>query len=389
MKILLVDVSGGNSSFNLYSTYLTKAGIKNVLVIDKKRKNLNKDISWQKQEQDNSKGFSFPFYKSFNFSSINNFKKFIQFSKKFDLIVCTGISPIWMRFTKKPFVFYATGYELDDIANYHPCLKLANSKLKHLEFYIARYLIRTSLKKSIAGVVAPYQVDTATKLGIKNLKFLPHFIDANFFKELATRKKEKDKAKKKLECDLIFFHPSGHEWTNKNFRRYKGNDKLIKAIADYLKSTKKKVKLIMVERGNDVTESKKLIKRLGIEKNVIWLGNINNSSKIKYYYNIADVVLDQFGAGILARVAIEALACGCPVVSNIENKKNNFFYSEYPPILKVNNKERIVKMLHKLEKEDYKNKIAKISRRWIVRNCHWPNSIKKHILFYENLINKY
>lgn len=386
MKLLLVDVSGGNSGFNLYSDYLTKAGIENVLVIDKKRKNLNEDISWQKKENDNSKGFSFPFYKSFNFSSICDFKRFIQFSKKFDLIVCTGISPIWMTFTKKPFIFYATGYELDDIANYNFCLKPTNSKLMHFKFYIAKYLIRSSLKKSIAGVVAPYQLNLSTDLGIKDIKFLPHLIDADLFKELETREKEKNKVKKKFGCDLIFFHPSGHEWTNKYFRRYKGNDKLIRAIANYSKSTKKKIKLIMIERGNDIIESKKLIKKLGIEGNVIWLKNINNSSKMRYYYNISDVVFDQFGIGILARVAIEALSCGCPVISHIEDKKNNFFYSEYPPIMNVNNEKEIVKILHKLEEENYKNKIAKDSRKWIIKNCHWPNSIKEHISFYKSII---
>jgi len=399
MRILFVDISGGNTTFNIFPFYFNKLGVKSSFVMDTYRKEAKRDETWQKKNQENLLTFKFPFYKSKNTDSFSNFKKFLRFTKKFDLIVCTGLSPIWIRFTKIPFIFIATGYELDDIANYNnslkyaisnfnPSLKIANSRIMQFKLYLAKYLLRSAIKKSVAGAVAPYQVKNATKLGLKRLRFLPHIIDANLFKPMKKREEERRKIKSKLNCDTILFTPTVQTWKEKNFGRYKGNDILIEAFSDYIKSTKKRIKLIMIEKGDNIIESKELIKKLRIKENIIWIKNIEDVSKMIYYYNICDVALGQFGEGTLARIAIEAMSCGCPVISNIENENTKFFYVERPPVLKANNKEEIVQSLLKLENKNYHKRISKDSRKWIIKNCHWENSIKKHIKFYESVINK-
>ncbi len=51
----------------------------------------------------------------------------------------------------------------------------------------------------------------------------------------------------------------------------KGNDKLIKGFAKYIKKSKRKSLLALVEYGSDILETKDLVKELGIEDHVLWL----------------------------------------------------------------------------------------------------------------------
>jgi glycosyltransferase involved in cell wall biosynthesis len=96
----------------------------------------------------------------------------------------------------------------------------------------------------------------------------------------------------------------------------KGTDKFLRALAsvDYPKSIK------AIRLGKDLDQAQKLSKELGIE--VEFIDKVPHANMAHLYWE-SDLVLGSFGVGQLDTVAIEAMACGRPVVHSI--------YSEFFP----------------------------------------------------------
>ena len=100
------------------------------------------------------------------------------------------------------------------------------------------------------------------------------------------------------------------------YHRYKGLDYLLKAIA-HAKEKIPDIKLMVGGSGALFLEYKKMAKELGIEKNVEFLGFIPDNKLAEFYNKLEVFVLpstsyEQEGFGI---VALEALACGTPVIT--------------------------------------------------------------------------
>ncbi|RKY63388.1 MAG: glycosyltransferase, partial [Candidatus Latescibacterota bacterium] len=94
--------------------------------------------------------------------------------------------------------------------------------------------------------------------------------------------------------------------------KYKGYDKVISALPKVIKKVPN-IKYILVGRGNDIPRIKKLAKKLGVEKYVIFTGFVPDEDLVDYY-NLCDVFImpsKKEGFGI---VFLEALACGKPVI---------------------------------------------------------------------------
>lgn len=114
------------------------------------------------------------------------------------------------------------------------------------------------------------------------------------------------------EADFLVFHHSRHIWkTIEQENSDKGNDKLIKGFAQFLKDPRhSNSKLMLFEYGPDVDESKSLISDLGIEENVCWLP-VSMRKEILYGIINSDVATGQFGTPCLYNgVTQEALTCG-------------------------------------------------------------------------------
>lgn len=100
----------------------------------------------------------------------------------------------------------------------------------------------------------------------------------------------------------------------------KGFDILISALSSMRNETDmKNLKLYIIgSHGQAGDYRKKLfeqVKDLNLEKNVIFLGQVDND-KLKYWYNAADLFCLSSRSEGSPNVLSEALACGCPSVSS-------------------------------------------------------------------------
>ncbi len=318
----------------------------------------------------------------------------IKFIKNYDLIVCSGLAPIWIQWTNVPFIFISLGSDLDQIpfygwsGNSKDFIDLGGKgKIKCL---LMKHLMRRGIKRAKIVILSPYQIRTAERLGLKRLGFLPHVLDTELFRPMEDeqKKEEREGLKEELKCDLVLFQSTRQVWTDKNISDRKGNDKLFRAFAKFIKTTNKKVKLITIEKGWNVEESKRLIDELGIADYVVWEKPMDRI-KLVWYYNVADICFDQFGAGILALSAIEPMACGIPVFSYVEPAPDGFFYPEMPPVINVRTEEEIFDHLCELAKDEGKrDEIGRNSLEWIKKYCSWEKAIERHLVLYQEVINQ-
>lgn len=118
----------------------------------------------------------------------------------------------------------------------------------------------------------------------------------------------------KKEGYTLIFHHCQQIWKNSISLFNKGNDKLIKAFAQVVLTGGEQVKLIMIERGEDVAESKKLISELGISEQVLWLPTMTRND-IMACLSLVDIGAGEFGHSWYSyNVVYEFLCMGVPVI---------------------------------------------------------------------------
>tara|TARA_Y100000589_G_scaffold332310_1_gene391596 strand:- start:4091 stop:5137 length:1047 start_codon:yes stop_codon:yes gene_type:complete len=152
------------------------------------------------------------------------------------------------------------------------------------------------------------------KKGVQ-IKLIPNAIDTKKFK-----------CKIRSNLDSINLVTIGSLVTNK------GHNLLMKIVFELKRLTTKKVSLTIVGDGIERPNLLKLSKNLGIEKNVFFVGKVNNPEEYlkKANFYIHGSLSESFGL-----VLIEAMASGLPVFSTdgggnrdlIQNGKNGFIYS--------------------------------------------------------------
>lgn len=144
---------------------------------------------------------------------------------------------------------------------------------------------------------------------------------------------------------LVIFHHARHVWKN-SFEptSWKANDVLIKGFADFLKqSSNYNACLVMFEYGGDVDESKRLIKQLGIEKNIEWFPTMPRKD-IMIGLSLADIGCSEFAISwVMGGTIFEILCMGKPLFHYLEEKlyaKEDIF-----PHVNIKSKEDITKHL--------------------------------------------
>lgn len=389
MRVLFCDPLNTQNNFYIYAKYLRQYGMDAEVVMGKSIVPQDSLPNWHDSETyDWIHYFDLPYFVPFKnpVKYLIQTKRLIDFARQFDLIVCSGLAPIWMRWTSKPFIFFSYGADLDQVAlkgwSGIPTQRI--TFFQRIVYFILKHHLVGSLRKAKATVLAPHQIPTAEKVGLKNLVFLPHIIDIDTFKSLEDREQERQRLRKDLNCDFIVFHPPRQAWLDRTVTDCKGNDKVFRAFRRFTQIYKGRSKLIVINKGWDVEASKQLIKELGITDSVYWSGSLPKKVMCRLY-NASDVVLDQFVVGVLALVAIEAMACGTLAMTYVSQATEDNLYPIMPPIINVHSEDEILHNLCVLSRDvELRNSLGKQGRKWVEAYCSPEKAVPKHIDFLHN-----
>lgn len=236
--------------------------------------------------------------------------------EKIDLINAHWILPAGLtgllvsKILKKPLILSTHGpdiYSLLMDSFLRPFSKMIIKGVSHL----------TATSTITAGLMAKI-----AEIDLKKISVISMGVDSKLFKPSLELKEH-------LEKPIILFVGV--------LTKHKGVDYLIKSMSEIVKVFSK-ASLLIVGQGIEESNLKKMTVDLHLEKNINFIGGIENS-ELPYYYNQADVfVLASLREG-LPVVLMEAMSSGCPIVATniagnpdmIKNGQNGFLIRTKSP----------------------------------------------------------
>lgn len=168
---------------------------------------------------------------------------------------------------------------------------------------------------------------------------------------------------------------------------FKGVDVLLKAAKIYERDLEGKVATIIAGNGELYDELNVLRRELGL-KNIYFLGHVSQNQLVKLY-NIADVSSVPSRTEPFGLVAIEALACGTPVVGTNQGGLPDFITDDVGKLVSVDDDMELADaIIEELTRND-KLKRAKTCHEYAKNNFSWKHSINEVEDIYKEVIANY
>jgi glycosyltransferase involved in cell wall biosynthesis len=293
--------------------------------------------------------------------------------REYDVIIGFGLGPIFAFSIEIPFIHYPYGADL----TVFPFEKSHIASFQRTALRHAKYVI----------VGDPDYFDYLKKLGIEARgEFIPYMIDTDVYEPLP-----RNQAMGSLEPDLrdrvhnrfVFFVPSRQDFY------WKGSDKMLMAFARLVQK-RGDVFMILSGWGNDLDKSKEMIDRLDLRRHTFFLPHVLSKKKLRSFYGVADVVIDQFNVGGYGTSTMEAMACGKPVIIDLQMGRYAPYLKEIPPVVRAKSDEEIYSAMLKLSgnKRDICRQIGKKSREWIMEFHGTKNNLEKMIGLCQQSVTK-
>lgn len=292
----------------------------------------------------------------------------IKMIREYDVTEAHVPYSIYTQFSGKPYVSYDAGW-----IRYFPSGKGIRDKLARRGYAKAKKILFTNADTW-------HMFESQTYLDVKKIHFVPFAIDPEKYKpqdtsELRSKFVSKD--------DLLIFSPARQIW------KEKGNDKMISAFAKFVKKYPNS-KFILVDWSIDKEKSKSLVKRLGIENNIVWINPVPKNQLIQYY-NASNIVIDQAILGGWGTSTPEAMCCAKPTITSWAGKNRTDepivikCFGEVPPTLHGWHIDEIYENLLKLAKDDeYRIELGKQCREWVIKTHHPRRVAEKHLKVLES-----
>ncbi|MEM4335731.1 MAG: glycosyltransferase family 4 protein [Candidatus Anstonellales archaeon] len=277
-----------------------------------------------------------------------------RLATQYDCFQTYAGSSVFLQFLFKPFIVYATGSDLHELA-------YRNS--------VDGFLMRKSLEKCekifFSNVHLYHDIENFSL--VDKAVFIPQIISVDFHKQKNPKNFFEEYEKP------IIFCPSRLDF------EIKGQDRLIRAFMLY-KSRGGKGTLIFVDWGVDKDKAKEICKKI---KDVVFVGVMEREELLNAYLS-ADIIADQFVLGAMGLTSLEAMALGKPVIAYINEKLHQKLYRSVPPVLDAKNEDEIYNILIKLCEIDILE-IGEKSQKWLNKYHNKRNIVKKIITVYKQL----
>ena len=163
-----------------------------------------------------------------------------------------------------------------------------------------------------------------------------------------------------------------------------GIDTLIESANIAVKKNPKIVFLV-VGKGPDLNKVQMKINQLGIENNFRFTGFVKDED-LPFYYNAADffVLPSKSGEG-LPLVALEAMACGLPVIATDVGGISEILMEDYGKLVSPNQPELLAKAILEFSSVDLSSRKLEI-RAIMEEKYSWDKNVETLIGIYEELI---
>lgn len=287
-----------------------------------------------------------------------------------DFLIVNGLWPSFARKMNKPYFCLLTG---SDLEYYGDSKKFTKDIWKSSS---SERLIRRLIKLSIAFVFSFFHLWSIKKsIG---LSYFPKGIILNGDRLLSRYKgirlqnfmadvRRIKPFSSEFDGTLRVLMGSRHSWTQTPTQLSldnKRNDIFFVGAAKFLKENKTKLKIHLVKKGPDYQKSEQLIRELGIEEYVEWFDEM---SLVEFLEHIkaSHVVVDQLGDGSFGMVALDAMAFGKPVLTNVNMSVWKDHIDESLPFCQASSAEDVCNQLVVLSNDETRESIGFESRKFV------------------------
>lgn len=194
--------------------------------------------------------------------------------------------------------------------------------------------------------------------------------------------------------DANFFVPNEMKNENEPYILYTGSLDALKGLVDLIRSAiyvcqgYPNIRFILAGKGSLERHLRKLVHNLNLDKNVSFVGYIDQNALLRYYQNATLYVLPSYYEGLPTTI-LEAMSCGIPVVATavagtsavIRDSENGFLV---PPKDPEKLSEAIIKLV---EDEKLRKEMGRNGREQVKKFYDW-NVIADRIERLYELISK-
>ena len=142
---------------------------------------------------------------------------------------------------------------------------------------------------------------------------------------------------------------------------------------------------LVVGKGPDQSSVQIRAQQLGIEDNFRLTGFVKDED-LPFYYNVADffVLPSKSGEG-LPLVALEAMACGLPVIATDVGGISEVLMEKWGMLVPANQPERLAKAVLEFANEDFSSRRKEL-RATMEEKFSWDKNVERLVEIYEELI---
>jgi len=159
----------------------------------------------------------------------------------------------------------------------------------------------TTPSESMKKIISRYNIK-------KEIIVIPNAIDLKVFQEKDTEQCKKIREQLGLTKENVILLYVGRISFEKNI------DKIIKSLSLVKEKGINKAKLVLVGEGTALNQLKDMVKALGLQEDIKFVGAIN-SEMVKSYYQISDLFVFTSTSETFGMVIIEAMASNLPVLA--------------------------------------------------------------------------
>lgn len=302
-------------------------------------------------------------------------KKLSSLFEQYDVIHAYGTDPILALFSGiRPYIAFEHG-TIRSI----PFEESPQGRLTALSYRVADGVIITNCDNKRA----------AERLHLPDYRFIPHPVNEKWMQP-GIGQSLRDDLCRELNADFIIFHPARQHWDAQRHPSWeKGNDILIEGMARAVRETGARLGAVFVEWGQTIQQSRELIARLGIEKNIKWVSPMHSANMARYI-DACDLLADQFFLGAFGSTMPRALALGKPAMIYLDEEIHRWCFSEMPPVMNARTPEQVYEGLKRaLEHPDWLADLARQGQGWY-QKYHSNAVIRERLIsFYEDILKKY
>ncbi len=228
-------------------------------------------------------------------------------------------------------------------------------------------------------VASEFLKQVALKIGLPEEKIRVIYNSVDFMEMDPPSNKEELKSKMDLKGKILL--------TVARLVPWKGVDTLIEIMPDLIRNYRE-IRLIVVGRGPESENLKKIARELKIENNIIFTGKANRQ-EINDYLSLSDIFLLNTNYEGMSHLLLEAMKAGLPIITtpaggNLETIKDN----KTGLLVDYGNKPKWIRAISNLlDEPDLRKRFVKNAKNDLKR-FDWNNLVKETINVFRILSNE-